>query len=214
MGADWHRGDWMQTFTGRQFYPMDPKADDIDPRDIAHALSMLCRYNGHVDRFYSVAEHCVLMSSAMPTPDLALWALLHDATEAYVGDMIRPLKVSMPAYREAEDRVMAAIVERFDLPSVTMPPAVKDADSRILLSERDALMGSKAPARWGQDGMEPLPVKVEGWSPLVAESRYLKRLEELTEPEPDLGMVEPEWDDFDDRAEQDADAARYARRYE
>lgn len=58
----WSRGDWMQTYTGRRFYPLDPRSDEIDPADIAHALSLLCRYGGHVDRFYSVAEHCVLMS--------------------------------------------------------------------------------------------------------------------------------------------------------
>jgi hypothetical protein len=87
------RGDWMQTFTGRAFYPLDPRPEDIDPVDIAHALSLICRYGGHSSRFYSVAEHCVLMSHAV-APEHALWALLHDATEAYLGDMIRPLKRS------------------------------------------------------------------------------------------------------------------------
>lgn len=62
MTARVSRGDWMQTYTGRRFYPLDPRPDEIDPEDIAHALSLLCRYGGHVDRFYSVAEHCVLMS--------------------------------------------------------------------------------------------------------------------------------------------------------
>jgi hypothetical protein len=99
----WHRGGWMQTFTGRQFFPMDPRPEEVDPTDIAHALSLLCRYNGHVDRFYSVAEHCVHLSYVVP-PEHALWALLHDATEAYVGDMISPLKIHMPGYRAAEDR--------------------------------------------------------------------------------------------------------------
>src|SRR4051812_20612492 len=92
---DWLRGDWMQTYTGRAFWPLDAQPEDVDPLDIAAALSMLCRYGGHVSRFYSVAEHCLLMSEAV-APEHALWALLHDATEAYMGDMVRPLKRQMP----------------------------------------------------------------------------------------------------------------------
>src|SRR5438128_12538670 len=87
---DWLRGDWMQTYTGRAFYPLDPRLDDICIEDIAHALSMLCRYGGQCQEFYSVAEHSVLMSYAV-NPQHALWALLHDATESYMGDLIRPL---------------------------------------------------------------------------------------------------------------------------
>jgi hypothetical protein len=166
----------MQTYTGRQFYPMDPRPDDVDPIDIAHALSLLCRYNGHVTRFYSVAEHCVLMSEAV-TPEHALWALLHDATEAYVGDMIRPLKRFMPDYVRAEDRVMQAIAARFGIAD-SMPADVKDADNRILLTERAALMPSNGHA-WGVDSLDPLPVTISGWEPLVAEARYLDRLAAL-----------------------------------
>lgn len=88
--VDKRRGDWMMTYSGRAFWPLDPRADEIDPLDIAHALSMLCRYGGHVRRFYSVAEHCVLMSHAV-APEHALWALLHDATEAYMVDLPRPI---------------------------------------------------------------------------------------------------------------------------
>jgi len=172
------RGDWMQTYTGRAFYPMDPDPIDIDPLDIAHALSMLCRYNGHVDRFYSVAEHCILMSNAVPAKD-ALWALLHDATEAYVGDMIRPLKRFMPEYRTVEDRLMEAIASRFGLTG-TMPASVKDADNRILLTERAALL-SVSPAPWGfgLEDLDPLPVFISGWEPGVAQSYYLTCLDTL-----------------------------------
>src|SRR5690349_636686 len=116
----WLRGSWMQTFTGRQFYPLDPRLDEIDPLDIAHALSMICRYGGHTKHFYSVAEHCLLMSHAV-APEYALWALLHDATEAYVGDMVRPLKHHMPDYRQIEDNLMEVIAERFGLSGWTMP---------------------------------------------------------------------------------------------
>ncbi len=168
----------MQTFTGRAFYPMDPRVEDIDPADIAHALSLICRYGGHINRFMSVAEHCVLMSYAV-APENALWALVHDATEAYMGDMIRPLKQSMPAYRAAEDRLMAVICERFGIDPVC-PAEVKQADLRILHDERAALM-SASPQSWGSlEGVPPLGVTVEGWSPADAESEYSARLRQLT----------------------------------
>lgn len=174
------RGDWMQTFTGRRFYPLDPQPGEMDPADIAHALSLLCRYGGHVDRFYSVAEHCLLMSEWVGSseggnrPDASLAALLHDATEAYVVDVPRPLKRHLAAYREIESAVWAAIAARFGL-NPFLPSVVHEADDRILLTERNVLMPRAE--RWQQDGvMEPLPVTVTGWSPAVAERRYLDRL--------------------------------------
>lgn len=172
------RGDWMQTFTGRAFFPMDPRPDDVDILDIAHGLSLLCRYNGHVRRFYSVAEHCVLMSHAV-SPENALWALLHDATEAYVGDMIRPLKRQMPDYAAAEDAVMAAICFRFGL-DYTCPPEIKAADTRILRDEREALLGP-SPLPWlSVEEVEPLGVFITPWGPERAEWEYLERFTVLT----------------------------------
>jgi hypothetical protein len=173
------RGDWMQTFTGGRFYPLDPRPDDIDPADIAHALSLLCRYGGHVDRFYSVAEHCVLMSEFV-APEHALAALLHDATEAYVVDVPRPLKAQLPEYRAIEDAVWMAVAWRFGV-ALTLPAAVKEADDRILLTERNALMPRAG--IWWQDGrIEPLPVKIHGWAPAEAERRYLDRWAALMVP--------------------------------
>ena len=176
--SEWQRGDWMQTYTGARFYTLDPRPEEINPDDIAHALSLLCRYGGHVDRFYSVAEHCVLMSEAVP-PEHALYALLHDATEAYVCDVPRPLKRQLAGYREIEDRVWWAIVCHFGLANVDIPAVVKEADNRILLTERDALMPNTLYS-WSVDGMEPLPVRVEGWTPQYAETRYRLRLRDLT----------------------------------
>lgn len=178
----WGRGDWMQTFTGKQFYPLDPQPEEIDPMDIAHGISMQCRYNGHVSRFYSVAEHCVLIAEHLIEvgydKDTILWGLLHDATESYVGDMVRPLKKHMPAFVEAEDVVMGAIAERFGLSSTTMPSAVKDADNRILLDERAALL-KEPPAAWDVP-FDPLNVQIMGWEPAIAKEMYLLTLEELT----------------------------------
>lgn len=179
------RGDWMQTFTGRAFFPLDPSAEDIDEVDIAHALSLLCRYGGHSSRFYSVAEHCILVSLAV-SPENALWGLLHDATEAYMGDLIRPLKRQMPDYATAEDHLMAFICLKFGLP-LRCPDEVKDADNRILRNERDVLLGTP-PLPWvsiedkesltlAVDGRTPVPISC--WSPEEAEQRYLARLRYL-----------------------------------
>lgn len=192
---DWHRGDWMQTFTGRAFYPLDPRASEINSLDIAHSLAMQCRYNGHVQRFYSVAEHCVLLcdyvlDQAGLGPDeahdaapevrrLALWALLHDAGEAYVGDMVRPLKRSMPDFCAAEDRIMTSIAVHFGLPDTRIPDEVRDLDTRILLDERAALLRT-SPHDWGLS-VEPLGVTIRAWVPSVAKREYLRRLGDLTD---------------------------------
>jgi hypothetical protein len=166
----------MQTFTGRAFYPLDPRPDDVDPVDIAHALSLICRFGGHSKHFYSVAEHCVLMAQwveKVSTREDALWALLHDATEAYVGDMVRPLKRSMPDYRETEDRLMDVICYKFGL-SMDCPSIVHEADNRILVNERAAFM-STAPLPWvAIEQLDPLPqIYPAGWDPRFAEITYL-----------------------------------------
>jgi uncharacterized protein len=172
-------GDWMQTFTGRAFWPLDPQPADIDIKDIAHALSMLCRYGGHTSKFYSVAEHCVLMSRAVE-PENALWALLHDATEAYMGDMVRPLKRSMPMYAKAENDLMLVICVRFGLPW-GCPTKVKEADNRILVNERTALM-TAPPLPWAEvEDLEPLAIEITGWDPLHAKQEYLRRYMELVD---------------------------------
>jgi hypothetical protein len=173
----WTRGDWMQTYTGRRFYPLDPRADEISEYDVAHALSLLCRYGGHVDRFYSVAEHCILMSEAV-RPRHALAALLHDATEAYVCDVPRPLKRQLAGYAQIEARVWAAIAERFRIP-LELPAEVHQADNRILLTERAYLM-ARAEQDWPTlEGLKPLPVWIRALAPVDAEHAYLDRLLQL-----------------------------------
>lgn len=174
------RGPWIQTYTGRAFPLFDATPEDINPTDIAHSLGMQCRYNGHVHTFYSVAEHCVLMSHAV-SPENALWALLHDATEAYVGDMVAPLKRTMPDFKAAEDRIMAAICERYGL-APEMPAEVKAADRRILHDERWQALGP-TPRPWMPEleALEPLGVRLSFWAPETASGLYRRRLEVLTD---------------------------------
>jgi hypothetical protein len=171
-------GGWIQTFTGRAFWPLDARANEVDIRDIAHSLSLLCRYAGHVRTFYSVAQHCVLMSEAV-APENALVALLHDATEAYVVDLPAPVKRFMPEYVKAEDALWLVVAEHFGI-SAEVPAEVKLADSRIVIDERAALMGS-ATRLWGaSEGKKALGVHIEPWQPEDAEAYYLSRYCELT----------------------------------
>jgi hypothetical protein len=137
------RGEWFLSVKGRQLYPQAMRQEDVDPEEIAHALSNICRFNGHCRAFYSVAQHSALVASVLP-PELAFVGLMHDATEAYCGDMIRPIKRAMPAYGEMEDQIWTVIAARFGLPEV-LPPEVKEADTRMLQTERRDLL---APHTW------------------------------------------------------------------
>ena len=111
---------WIQTYTGRQFWPLAPQAEHVDIRDIAHSLAMQCRFNGHCRGFYSVAQHSVLVSQVVP-PEDALWGLLHDAAEAYISDLPRPLKNTAPEFRAAEHRLLTVILGRLGCPSPCLP---------------------------------------------------------------------------------------------
>lgn len=169
-------GDWIQTYSGRQFWPMDPRPEDVHIEDVAHALSLLCRYGGHVLRFYSVAEHCVHLARAVPRED-ALWALLHDASEAYLVDVPRPIKSSLGGYREAEAKIMAAVCERFSL-HPEQPASVGEADYRILTDERVQNM-APAPVAWSTDAA-PLGITLSYWSPSEARALFLHTFHRLS----------------------------------
>lgn len=173
------RGGWIQTYTGKRFHYEDPRPQDIDILDIAHALSMLCRYAGHTSRFYSVAEHSVLVSREFARRDLALAGLLHDATEAYCADVPRPLKKLLPVYRHFEDGLWQVIAAKFDL-EPELPSAIHDIDTRMLITERPQLFARPDP--WpGFENVKPLEhVVVKGWSPDFAKVMFLERFEELT----------------------------------
>ena len=140
------RGPSIRTYSGRRFYLLDPRPEDILIEDIAHALSMVCRFTGHVERFYSVADHCVrvsrlLMERSLPV-HLQLIGLLHDATEAYVGDMIHPLKGLLPDYSVIEDRILEVILRKYGLPILYIPPVIAHIDRELCWYEmRDLIHG-------------------------------------------------------------------------
>lgn len=178
---------WILTRSGRKFDLANPTADMVDPTDIAHSLSMQCRFNGHTRAFYSVAQHCYLVADLVPA-EHQLPALLHDATEAYVGDLVRPLKEGMRAFAErmgvcdlyddTERRVWTAICECFDLDPI-LPDCVKNADLVALATEKRDLM-PELPEPWPcLEGIEPIPQFIDPWQPSQAAFRYHGRLLEL-----------------------------------
>ena len=136
--------------SAREFDLLKPRADLITTLDIAHALSLICRFNGHCNRHYSVAQHSLLVADIVQSqghsPEIQLQALLHDAAEAYVGDMVSPLKRLLweanGYFDEIEERVWRAICERFDL-EPALPDCIHTADMIALATERRELLRSK-----------------------------------------------------------------------
>lgn len=125
----------IRTYSGISIDLLNPQPENIAIEDIAHALALTCRWKGHLKCFYSVAEHSI-RASFLAQPQHRLWALLHDASEAYLCDIPRPVKhlAIMHGYREAEARMQAAICERFGLPE-EMPAAVHNIDGFLLAIE-------------------------------------------------------------------------------
>ncbi len=174
------RGDWIQTYCGVQFWPLDPRPEEVRIEDIAHALSNQCRYSGHVETFYSVAEHCYRASLIVPPAD-ALWALLHDASEAYLVDLPRPIKHFSDlgsCYRKIESAVMCVICERFGL-GPDEPDTVAKADAVLLSTEKRDLMKIPPKPRTGENA-RPLVFRIRPMTPLLAELAFLGRFEKLT----------------------------------
>lgn len=131
---------WIQTWSGLKFDPLNPDPEAIRIEDIAHALANVCRFTGHTNYFYSVAEHSVYVSQRCDPAD-ALAGLLHDATEAYMADIAAPIKQDpiFDGYRAAERRLERVILERFGLAPV-LPGSVKEADARMLATEATRIM--------------------------------------------------------------------------
>ena len=180
-------GDWKQTFTGRKFWPRDPRPEEIYIEDIAHSLSLQCRYTGHVRRFYSVAEHSLRVSEWVTGcgREMALWGLLHDAAEAYLGDMSAPLKHGSrlgDEYKKLERPLQRMICEKYGL-SPEKPPDVREADKILLCWEKRDLMGP-GPELWVQETpgrLRVLPKEIIiPLSSDTAERTFLNRFKGLT----------------------------------
>jgi hypothetical protein len=176
-------GPYLQTVSGRWVNPFDPDPSQLDAGDIARALANQCRFGGHSRVFYSVAQHSVIVSELVEqrggdTED-SFAALMHDATEAYLGDMPHPLKHRSPlgaAFKAAEDHLEQALRERFRIkPDVA---EIKPVDRALLASERRAF--SAEDWHWPElDGVEPLDLELTAWSPDEAARAFAQRYAEL-----------------------------------
>lgn len=166
----------IYTSSGQYFWFEKPWEHDFKVEEIAHALSLICRFTGHIREFYSVAQHSVLVSLIVPH-EFALEGLMHDASEAYLGDVSSPLKALLPDYRAIEQRVEAAIALQHGL-RFPLSPEVKHADMRMLMTEKRDLSDSPDDDHWPK-GFTPLASVVEPLSPLEAEYLFLARYNEL-----------------------------------
>jgi len=170
----------IQTFTGRVVRPFNLKPNDVSLEDIAHALSMKTRYTGHGIKFYSVAEHSILMSRWIDEDEDgcvegALYALLHDATETYLPDVASPMKKHFPGFKELENNISDAIFTYFEM-DPCVPKIIKEVDTSILLTEMQQNM--RFPPNLV--GVEKLDVKLQFWSPEKAEKEFIRQYGLLT----------------------------------
>lgn len=185
-------GDFFETYTGKYFYFADPRPEMVCLPDIAHALAHQCRFNGHTKRFYSVAEHSVLVSHYVPL-HRAAEGLFHDAAEAYYSDVPRPLKqalwvakdprtvgeTTMSHFRELEQKLLCIIFAKFGL-KWPEPKEVRRIDNELLVTEYMTLVNEALPP--GLDGVPALALKdhaIVGHLPSVAKQMFLDRVEEL-----------------------------------
>lgn len=171
----------IQLVSGNYFRFDDPDGSPFGIEDIAHALAHLCRFTGHTKTFYSVAQHCVLVSHLVPPGD-ALQGLLHDGAEAFLGDVASPLKALLPDYRAIERRVERAVFRRFGLPE-TLPGTVRRADQVALATERRDLMvtGSAHDRHWARVAGTPAHAqRIQPWSSAAARAAFLDRFEAVS----------------------------------
>lgn len=172
---------WIRTFSGVQFNPFEPRPEDVLIEDIAHALSNLCRFGGHCDYFYSVAQHSVYCAQ-MSTPKHKLALLLHDASEAYLVDMPRPIKWHLKEYKRIENAIQEAVRFRFNISTFDFPE-LHEIDNRVLMTEKRDIMSCdksewktvKVPAYTEEE------LFITSWQPREAKERFLEMFNELYE---------------------------------
>lgn len=168
------KGPTIMLASGKLFDFLDPHGSDFDIGDIAHGLAHVCRYAGQCRAFYSVAEHSILVADTVER--FAYEALLHDAAEAFIGDVTRPFKQLLPDYKRIEADIEDAIIERFGLDRMSKS-AVKEADLRVLAAEQAQVMAPGC-ADWAIEAkVDPAPITVRHLDPVAAKNAFLVRYE-------------------------------------
>lgn len=159
---------FIQTYTRKRFNPFQPQPADICVRDIAHSLSLICRFNGHVVWHYSIAQHSLMVADLLP-PELRLWGVLHDTAECIGGDMVRPLKHTpeMWMFRRVEHGIQAAVYSWFGLNIADEPiDLLKRADKMAVKAEMYALLrGGPLPEMAAY--VEDVPMPVVTFQPML-----------------------------------------------
>jgi uncharacterized protein len=163
---------YIVTYTGRKVHLLNPTVDEISIYDIAKALSQICRYTGHTTAFYSVAQHCCYVSQLVPRAE-RLWGLLHDATEAYLGDVNSPLKSLLPNYQHLEENMMHVIAHKFGL-SWPMPASVNYWDKCMLFNEVEVLLPTVDISSWGVEGRKAEGLDFRIWHMSEAHGHFLR----------------------------------------
>jgi hypothetical protein len=158
--------------SGEYFDFLDPDNSKVTIEDVAHGLSMICRYTGQCNEFYSVAEHS-WHASYHVHPDFAFDALMHDAPESVVGDMSKPLKDICPEYRLIEDRIERSFARKFGF-NVPLAPEVKEIDIVMLATEQKLIMKNRDDWDYTR-GRIPLDIKLYCWPPKTAKEMFLRR---------------------------------------
>jgi len=152
----------ISTHSGVMFDVFDPKPELVVREDIIHALSNICRFGGHVKKFYSVAQHSVYVAWEVEklggSKDCILAALWHDAGEAYVGDMCRPIKRHMPEYCALETKIKSTIFQALNLPTEVDWNLIKHVDNLVCHTEAKVLMRDYATWAWGNLGFANIPL--------------------------------------------------------
>ena len=191
-------GTWARTNTGRIYYPLDLRPDEVEIEDIANALGNICRYGGHVDSFWSVAQHSYLISCLVEpyckTDEerwlFPMWGLMHDAHEAYLGDLIRPLKkflfLMAPELKAAIERADDAICTKFNIPR-ECPSIVQHLDE-VMLESETLMLRPNAPLNYSTHGEDYQEQKLEpardwkswvSWAPDIARDQFLNRFDQI-----------------------------------
>jgi len=174
--TNYRAATFIETYTGRAFWPLHPTEDALSVIDIAHALSNQCRYSGHVQFFYSVAQHCCLLAAWLSNHGGSaldcLQILMHDAPEAYLVDIPRPVKQYMPQYRVWDHAINDVIREWMGWKDLPMLPIQDELDSRVIVDERAQLMDKARTNDWGHK-LQPLGIEITPWTPAEAEKQFL-----------------------------------------
>lgn len=197
IAAPTNLGDhWISLLSGAKFNYNKPEESDVTIEDLASALSNICRYSGHLPRFYSVAQHLV-NTSRIVKPEYAYTALMHDTAEAFTNDLPTPLKWALPIFKDLETSIESAMSKRFGF-QFPYPPEIKEADSVMLILEKRHIKEDTSvwPAyekfekeliKHEDDYLDL--VNLDSWQPRRAKREFLERYEELRNEQERIGQA-------------------------